>query len=116
MDRRCCFRQCDATGGASLRLELLPHPDMAPVVLWAHPDCFSRVADSSVGPDDPKDHGRIPGRARCVLCRGPLPVVGRHPLVLLIGTDEPRDRYWIHAECVPGSFVDSVGDAVGIRG
>lgn len=84
MDLRCCFRKCDAAGRATLSLELLSHPDMAPVVLWAHPACLSRVVDSSVRPDDPKDHGRIPARARCVLCGEPLPVIGRHPLVLIL--------------------------------
>lgn len=73
---------------------------MDEVVFWSHEACFSRLADRDIEPDDPKDHGRIPGRARCVFCGRLLPVVGRHPYCFDVGESIPPRRYWSHAECL----------------
>lgn len=97
---KCCFRHCDATGAASLRLEVTPPPDGAPVTLWAHEECFEARRDASVEPDDPKDHGRIPGKARCAFCGDALPLVGAHPYVFDVGRYSPPHRHWAHPPCL----------------
>lgn len=104
----CCFRSCEAEGRASLRLEITPPPDGAPVVTWAHDDCFARRHDASVAPDDPAEHGRIPAKARCAFCGKSLPIVGKHPFVLDVGSDSVPQRFWSHAECMVDHLIPAV--------
>ena len=101
---------------ASLRLEVHPPPDGAPVILWAHESCFAILRDSSVDYDDPKDHGRIPGKARCVFCGNRLPMVGTHPYVLDVGSILPARRFWAHAPCLLERFVPSLAEQLDVTG
>lgn len=96
----CCFRDCGTDGPATLRLVVTPPPDGEPVTLWAHDECFAERREAAVEADDPRDHGRIPSRARCVFCGEPLPIVGRHPLVFDAGDFSPPHRFWAHAACM----------------
>lgn len=96
----CCFRHCNSDAPATLRLAISPPPDGEPVMVWAHDECFATSCEASVEPDDPKDHGRIPSKARCVFCGDPLPIVGRHPFVFDVGDSIPPRRFWAHAGCM----------------
>ena len=89
-------------------MEVTPPPDGAPVIMWAHEDCFARFRDSSVVHDDPKDHGRIPVDARCIFCGLALPTVGKHPFVFDLGSFSPPHRFWSHAGCMLERLVPSV--------
>ena len=104
----------------SLRLEITPPPDGAPVVVWAHDSCFARVHDASVEPDDPADHGRIPAAVRCAFCGQSLPIVGQHPFVFDVGTSPVARRFWSHAQCMTERFaapvMQEVKRSVGLAG
>jgi hypothetical protein len=104
----CCFRACQAEGRASLRLEVTPPPDGAPVVMWAHEACFARLHNASVEPDDPAKHGRIPAKARCAFCGKSLPIVGKHPFVFDVASDSVPQRFWSHAQCMADRLVLAV--------
>lgn len=97
----CCFRDCGKTDeAASLRLSITPAPDGDPVIACAHEECFSAERDSSVEPDDPRDHGRVPAKARCAFCGVKLPVIGKHPLTFDVGEYSPPHRFWAHVQCM----------------
>lgn len=104
----CCFRDCRTDGRPSLRLEITPPPDGAPVVVWAHEECFRHLHDSSVEHDDPAEHGRIPAKARCAFCASSLPRIGIHPFVFDVGEFAPPHRFWAHAQCITGHVHPSV--------
>jgi hypothetical protein len=74
------------------------------VVLWSHTECFPEFTDPAVDPDPPAEHGRIPARARCILCGDKLPRVGAHPYSIDVGEASPPNRYWGHAQCVQERF------------
>jgi hypothetical protein len=93
-----------------VRLEISPPPDAHSITVWAHAECLSRARDASVAPDDPKDHGRIPARARCAFCGKALPIVGRHPYGFDAGDVSPPRRFWSHRECLLRSVVSSVAE------
>ncbi len=101
MDTACCFLGCTRAGVAALRLTLhLPRDTDSEVILQAHEECFSSHATSNVMPDDPKEHGRIPRKARCVFCGAALPLVGAHPYCFDLGEHSPPQRFWAHADCM----------------
>lgn len=105
MNQVCCFAGCARSGPPFLKLTLyLPRDKDAEVVLWAHEECFSSLTDSTVKPDDPKDHGSIP-KARCVFCGAALPLFGRHPYCFDLGEHSPPRRFWSHAECLAQRLV-----------
>lgn len=110
MTESCCFRACEAEGPTGLRLEISPPPDAEPVIAWSHEDCFSKLRHPSVEHDDPKDHGRIPAKARCAFCGESLPIIGRHPYVFDVGAFSPPHRLWAHAECMLERVVPELGD------
>lgn len=83
-----------------MRLVISPPPDAEPVVAWGHEACFSRLRHAAVDYDDPREHGRVPSKARCAFCGEKLPVVGRHPFVFDVGEASPPQRLWAHAECM----------------
>jgi hypothetical protein len=93
-----------------------PPPDGTPLVVFAHEACFATLRDPSVDYDDPKDHGRIPGKARCVFCGDPLPIVGTHPYVLEAGGFSPPHRCWAHAPCLLERLVRSLAEQLKISG
>lgn len=102
----CCMRDCRMEDDdATLRLVVTPPPDGEPMIVWAHSECFAAVRDSSVEPDDPKDHGSIPGKARCAFCGAKLPVIGKHPLTFDVGDHSPPHRFWAHAQCLEERLV-----------
>lgn len=105
---RCCFRDCDRVGAAPMRLEISPPPDAEPITAWAHEECFSRARESSVQPDNPREHGRIPGQARCAFCGLALPVIGSHPYCFDAGDFSPPQRFWSHAKCIADRLLSSV--------
>ena len=72
-------------------------------MLWAHEDCFSRLCKPEVSPDDPAEHGQVPGGALCLFCGKPLPHIGRHPYCIDVGEFSPPHRYWAHARCLHDS-------------
>ena len=105
----CCFRHCDKDEPAALQIQISPPPDGEPIVVWAHEACLAEVRDGSVEPDDPRGHGRIPSKARCVFCGAPLPLIGRHPFVFDVGAFTPPHRFWAHADCM----IERVPSALG---
>lgn len=101
MNTACCFSGCTGRGTASLRLTFhLPREEDSEVILWAHEECFSRLCDPSVMADDPKEHGHIPAKVRCVFCGAALPVFGKHPYCFDVGDCSPPHRFWSHAQCM----------------
>jgi hypothetical protein len=112
----CCFRDCQTAGPASLRLEITPPPDGAPVVVWAHEGCFVRFHDASVEADDPAQHGRIPAKARCAFCGKSLPIVGRHPFVFDVGSHSVPRRYWSHPHCMADRLATRVMEDLRLHG
>jgi hypothetical protein len=105
----CGFRECTLAAPASLALRISPAPDGAPVTVWAHDACFARLRHTSVEYDHPKDHGRIPRRARCVFCGDSLPIVGEHALAFDVGDSSPAHRYWAHHRCMVDRLLPAVG-------
>jgi hypothetical protein len=102
---KCAVDDCIEQGKPSLRIEIHPAPDGAPVVTWAHEACFERVRAAAVAHDDPGELGRIPGDARCVFCGRRLPVIGRHAFAFDVGVHSPPHRFWAHAECLAERLV-----------
>lgn len=104
----CALTGCGEDGSVSLRVEIHPAPDGAPIVAWAHRACFERARDASVAHDDPRELGRIPCDARCAFCGRLLPIVGKHPFAFDVGRHSPPRRYWSHGECLTGRLVPSL--------
>ena len=119
MTKSCCFRECTKDDEPKLRLAITPPPAGEPVLGWSHEPCFDGVRDTSVGPDDPRAHGRIPSKSCCAFCGDELPFMGKHPYVFDVGTGYPPTRFWAHVDClherVTTEFVERLKTAPPIK-
>ncbi len=108
-DQSCCFRGCTVAGSPPVLIEVhLPRDRDNELIIWSHEECLWKLAARDIAPDDPQDHGHIPGKARCVFCGRLLPVVGRHPYSFDVGSAVPPRRYWAHAECLAERLVQEL--------
>jgi hypothetical protein len=71
-------------------------------LMQVHASCLSNLLAANV-PPLAANQSRVPGDAKCGVCGRRLPIIGRHPFVLVIYQPEPSRQWFVHAECFPPS-------------
>ena len=94
----------EASSVPELRASLWPPPDGDMIELRIHPRCLDEIRDHSVVADPISEYGRIPAKARCMMCGEKLPLVGTHPYMLALEIGAGEERYWVHAQCVDSNL------------
>ncbi len=96
----CCFKACsNIAEDVQIQMQVF-HTEEGSGILYVHEQCFAARCHWDVTYDDPKEHGHIPGNARCAFCGDPLPTFGHHAYCFDIGDFSPPHRYWAHSQCM----------------